>query len=49
MTRDIYRNLSRAIGVDDVVVTPDEVERYRDAHCLMICPALREGKVVNEA
>ncbi len=32
--------------VDIVVVTPAEVERYRDAHCLVICPAIREGKVV---
>jgi uncharacterized protein len=45
----IYRNLSGAIGVDAVVVTPEEVERYRDTHCLVICPALREGKVVYEA
>jgi predicted nucleotidyltransferase len=49
VTRDIYRNLSGAIGVDAVVVTPEEVERYRGAHCLVICPALREGKVVYEA
>jgi predicted nucleotidyltransferase len=33
-------------AVDVVVVTPEEAERYRDAHCLVICPALREGKVV---
>jgi len=49
VTRDIYRNLSGAIGVDAVVVTPEEVDRYGDAHCLVICPALREGKVVYEA
>ena len=48
VTRDIYRNLTGAIGVDAVVVTPEEVERYRDAHCLVIAPALREGKVVYE-
>ncbi|MSU77644.1 MAG: nucleotidyltransferase domain-containing protein [Gemmataceae bacterium] len=35
--------------VDIVVVTPAEVERYRDAHCLVICPALREGKVVYDS
>lgn len=35
--------------VDFVVVTPDEVERYRDTHCLVICPALREGKVVYDS
>jgi predicted nucleotidyltransferase len=33
-------------SVDVVVVTPEEAERYRDTHCLVICPALREGKVV---
>ena len=49
ITRNIYRNLSGAIGVDAIVVTPEEVERYRDSHCLVICPAMREGKVVYEA
>ncbi len=29
-----------------MIVTPEEVDRYRDTHCLVICPALREGKVV---
>ena len=28
---------------------PDEIERYRDTHCLVICPALNEGKVVYDA
>src|SRR5438132_5092221 len=49
ITTAIYRNLSGEIGVDAVVVTPEEVERYRDTHCLVICPAMREGKVVYEA
>ena len=49
VTTAIYRNLSGQIGVDAVVVTPEEVERYRNTHCLVICPALREGKVVYEA
>jgi uncharacterized protein len=49
VTRDIYRQLSGEAAVDVVVVTPDEVERYRDTHCLVICPALREGKIVYEA
>ena len=49
VTRDIYRHLSGAIGVDAIVVTPEEVERYRDAFCLVICPAMREGMVVYEA
>jgi predicted nucleotidyltransferase len=46
VTTQIYRNLSGAIGVDVVVVTPEEVERYMETHCLVICPAMREGKVV---
>jgi uncharacterized protein len=49
VTTAIYRNLSGEIGVDAVVVTPEDVERYRDTHCLVICPALREGRVVYEA
>src|SRR5438309_7375715 len=49
VTTAIYRHLSGEIGVDAVVVTPEEVERYRDTHCLVICPALLEGKVVCEA
>jgi hypothetical protein len=32
-----------------VVATPEEVERYQDTHCLVICPALKEGKVIYDA
>jgi len=47
LTTRIYRHLAGAdAAVDIVVVTPEEVERYRDTHCLVICPALKEGKVV---
>jgi len=46
VTRDIYRNMTGEAAVDVVVVTPEEVEQYRDTHCLVICPAMREGKVV---
>lgn len=47
LTTAIYRHLHGAdAAVDVVVVTPEEVERYRDTHCLVICPALKEGKVV---
>jgi len=47
ITTAIYRHLYGAgAAVDVVVVTPEEVERYRNTHCLVICPALREGKVV---
>jgi predicted nucleotidyltransferase len=43
----IYMNL-HGVGqaVDVILVTPEEVERYRDTHCLIIKPALREGKEV---
>ncbi len=46
VTRDIYRHLTGEAAVDVLVVTPEEVEHYRDTHCLVICPAMREGKVV---
>ena len=49
VTTAIYRHLSGEIGVDALVVTPEEVERYRDSQCLVICPAMKEGKVVYEA
>ncbi len=43
---EIYRHLAGAdAAVDVVVVTPEEVQRYRDTHCLVICPAMKEGKV----
>ena len=48
VTTAIYHHLSGEAAVDVVVVTPEEVERYRDSHCLVICPALREGKVIYE-
>ncbi len=43
----IYRGLRGAeAAVDVVVVTPEEVQRYRDDPYLIIAPALREGKVI---
>ena len=45
--RDIYRSLRDIKYAKDVVlVTPDEVEKYRDCFAVVICPALRDGKVV---
>ena len=42
LTERIYLNLFGSDeAVDVVVVTPEEVERYRDTHCLVIAPALR--------
>lgn len=46
----IYRNL-RGVGaaVDAIVVSPRDMERYRNSHALVIKPALQEGKVVYQA
>ena len=50
LTGDIYRRM-HGVGqaVDIIVVTPEDVERYRDSHALVIKPALREGTVVYAA
>ena len=50
LTEEIYMNLF-GVGqaVDIVVVTPEDVERYRDSMALVIRPALEEGKVVYAA
>jgi uncharacterized protein len=43
----IYRNLHGAgAALDAIVVTPEEAERFKDSHALVIKPALREGRVV---
>jgi predicted nucleotidyltransferase len=34
------------IPIDVVLATPEQVERFRNSHCMVICPAMREGKVV---
>lgn len=49
-TFQIYRNLYGVdAAVDAVVVSPRDVERYRESHALVIKPALKEGRVVYEA
>ena len=56
-TSDRHRLTGRIYGglrgvdaaVDVVVVSPGDVERYRDCHALVIKPALTEGKVVYDA
>ena len=46
----IYRRLyGVGAAVDIVMVTPRDVERYRDSHALVIKPALREGTVMYES
>jgi len=50
LTGEIYMSL-HGVGqaVDVILVTPEQVERYRNTHCLVIAPALREGKEVYHA
>ncbi len=47
---EIYRNL-HGVGraVDIILVTPEQVAQHRATHCLIIAPALREGKEVYRA
>ncbi len=47
---DIYVNL-HGVGqaVDVVLVTPEQLERYRNTYCLVIAPALREGREIYRA
>ena len=50
VTVAIYRELrGKGAPVDIVVVTPEEIERYRHAHCLVICPAIEEGRIVYDS
>lgn len=47
IAQTIYKNL-RGVpqAVDIVVVTTDDVERYKDSPAVVIHPALKEGRVV---
>ncbi len=50
LTDALYKHMWGVGGaVDLVVVKPEDVERYRDVHALVIAPALREGRVVYAA
>jgi predicted nucleotidyltransferase len=47
LTEEIYLSLIGAgRAVDVVVVTPEDVDRYRDSVGLVIAPALCEGRVI---
>lgn len=50
LTDRIYMNM-HGVGqaVDVIVVTPEDIERYKDCFALVIYPAVREGKVVYAA
>jgi uncharacterized protein len=47
-TLQAIRRGLRGVGqaIDLIVATPDDVARYRDTWCLVIEPALREGKLI---
>ena len=45
----IYENLYVRVAVDAILVSPADLERYKDSHALVIKPALQEGRVVYEA
>jgi len=50
LMESIYTHLHGVeMAVDVVLVTPEQVDQYRDTHCLVIKPALREGKEVYRA
>ena len=44
---DIYAALADIdIPVEVVLVTPEQVERYRNSFCVVIHPALKDGKII---
>jgi len=47
LAQKIYKSLF-GVGqaVDVIVATPDDIERYKNSHSLVIEPALREGNVI---
>lgn len=52
--RDVAQRIYRALigtgcPVDVVVVTPEDIDRYRNSPSMVIAPALREGKVIYAA
>ena len=50
LTAKVYRRLyGVGVAVDIVMVTPQDVERYKDSHALIIKPALREGTVIYDS
>jgi len=46
---EIYAALAKLdTPVDVVLVTPEQAERYRNSFCLVIHPAMKEGKPIYE-
>lgn len=50
LVEEIYMNLI-GVGqaVDVIIVTPEEIEEFKDSHALIIEPALRDGREVYHA
>ncbi|MCD6401738.1 MAG: nucleotidyltransferase domain-containing protein, partial [Anaerolineales bacterium] len=50
LAKQIYKALI-GVGraVDIIVVTPEDIEKYKDSRALVIAPAIREGKVIYAA
>jgi predicted nucleotidyltransferase len=50
LAQNIYRNLHGiAIGVDVIVVTEEDLQKYGQRAGLIIMPAIREGRLLYEA
>jgi predicted nucleotidyltransferase len=50
LAQQIYMRMEGAgEAVDIIIVTPEDVQRYRDTPWLVIAPALKEGRVVYAA
>ena len=50
LAQDIYMNLSGVgVGVDIIVLTPEDIEAERDSVGSIIGPALEEGRVIYAA
>jgi len=46
----IYRSFHGVeAAIDVILVTPEDVQRYGDSPCLVIYPAIREGKLIYAA
>lgn len=48
LAQDIYMNLS-GVGVDVIVLTPEDIEVQRDRVGSVVGPALDEGRVIHAA
>jgi predicted nucleotidyltransferase len=50
LAEEIYMSLfGIGVPVDVIVVTPEDVERYRECRAAVLAPALGEGKVLHES